>query len=49
MGEASSVDLNSAITSAVAQLSLSADINRRQSQIQLTADKLDELISALRR
>jgi hypothetical protein len=59
MGEVSSVDLNSAITTvvnatsnnsnAVGQMSLSVDRNYNPSQMQQMADKLDELISVLRR
>jgi hypothetical protein len=36
-------------SNAVGQMSLSADTNYNQAQIQQIADKLDELISVLRR
>jgi len=59
VGEVSSVDLNSAITTvvnatsnnsnAVGQMSLSADGSYNPVQIQQIADKVDELISVLRR
>ena len=59
MGEVSSVDLNSAITTAVngtsnnsnavPVLSLIADGNYNPVQMQQIADELDELISVLRR